>query len=68
MSVGLTARDSCRSRACTRYAQGGGPTDEPGARRLDLGLEPVTLSWTVAILGFVGCLAVSQGRPADAMP
>lgn len=27
---------------------------------LDLGLGPVTLSWTVAILGFVGYLAVSR--------
>ena len=27
---------------------------------IDLGLGPVTLSWTVAILGFVGYLAVSR--------
>lgn len=27
---------------------------------LDLGLGPVTLSWTVAILGFVGYMAVSR--------
>lgn len=27
---------------------------------LDLGLAPVTLAWTVAIIGFVGYLAVSQ--------
>ena len=31
-----------------------------GRGGLDLGLAPVTLSWTVAILGFVGYLAVSQ--------
>ena len=38
----------------------------PGARGgLGLGLGPVTLSWTVAILGFVGYLAVSR---ADARP
>ncbi|MFE5190106.1 hypothetical protein [Streptomyces sp. NPDC056628] len=27
---------------------------------LALGLAPVTLAWTVAIIGFVGYLAVSQ--------
>lgn len=38
----------------------------PGARGgLDLGLGPVTLSWTAAILVFVGYLAVSR---ADARP
>ncbi|MER6983272.1 hypothetical protein ABT317_41545, partial [Streptomyces carpinensis] len=38
----------------------------PGARGgLDLGLGPVTLSWTAAILAFVGYLAVSR---ADARP
>lgn len=31
-----------------------------GRGGLDLGLGPVTLSWTVAILGFVGYLAVSR--------
>ncbi|MFG2131876.1 hypothetical protein ACGFNV_29235 [Streptomyces sp. NPDC048751] len=34
---------------------------------LDLGLSPVTLAWTAAIIGFVGYLAVSQrGRGAHA--
>jgi uncharacterized membrane-anchored protein len=32
----------------------------PGRGGLGLGLGPVTLSWTVAILGFVGFLAVSR--------
>ncbi|WP_405877635.1 hypothetical protein OG762_03390 [Streptomyces sp. NBC_01136] len=33
---------------------------------LALGLGPVTLSWTVAIIGFVGYLAVSRGDVRDA--
>jgi hypothetical protein len=33
---------------------------------LDLGLGPVTLSWTVAIIGFVGYLAVSRNDVGDA--
>ncbi len=31
-----------------------------GRGGLDLGLGPVTLSWTVAILGFVGYMAASR--------
>jgi len=33
---------------------------------LALGLGPVTVSWTVAIIGFVGYLAVSRGEVQDA--
>jgi uncharacterized membrane-anchored protein len=32
---------------------------------LDLGLGPVTLSWTVAIIGFVGYLAMSRNDVGD---